>query len=141
MIDRQGRRTLGFLLGLLALATAALPARAAEFTMKFGTATINESQHQFLIYYKEALEKNSKGRIEVQVYPASQLGAIPREIEGVQFGSIQAFMGPVDFFVGIDPRFGVFSAPMLFKDDRQAALVVHDPALEKEMLGLAEGVA
>jgi TRAP-type C4-dicarboxylate transport system substrate-binding protein len=138
MIDRQGRRTLGFLLGLLALATAALPARAAEFTMKFGTATINESQHQFLIYYKEALEKNSKGRIEVQVYPASQLGAIPREIEGVQFGSIQAFMGPVDFFVGIDPRFGVFSAPMLFKDDRQAALVVHDPALEKEMLGLAE---
>jgi TRAP-type transport system periplasmic protein len=138
MIDRQGGWILCLLLGLAALMAAAPQPRAAEFTMKFGTATINESQHQFLIFYKEALEKNSKGRIEVQVYPASQLGAIPREIEGVQFGSIQAFMGPVDFFVGIDPRYGVFSAPMLFKDDKQAALVVHDPGLEKEMLGLAE---
>ena len=116
----------------------ACPALAAEFVMKFGTATINESQHEFLKTYKAALEEASQGRIEVQVYPGSQLGAIPREIEGVQFGSIQAFMGPVDFFVGIDPRYGVFSAPMLFRDEKHAALVIHDPVLEKEMLSLAE---
>lgn len=123
----------------LALALAALhpsAAAAADFVMKFGTATMNETQHQYIKFYKEALEQASKGRIEVQIYPNSQLGPIPREIEGVQLGSIQAYIGPVDFFVGVDPRYGVFSAPMLFKDDANAAATIHDPTLEKEMLAI-----
>ena len=113
------------------------PATAADFVMKFGTATINETQHQFIKFYKEEVEKASGGRIEVQIYPASQLGPIPREIEGVQLGNIQGYIGPVDFFVGVDPRFGVFSAPMLFRDDANAAKTIHDPAVEKAMLALA----
>src|SRR5271166_7132215 len=72
------------------------PARAADFVMKVGTATINETQHQFIKFYKEEVEKASGGRIEVQIYPASQLGPIPREIEGVQLGNIQGYVGPVD---------------------------------------------
>jgi TRAP-type transport system periplasmic protein len=120
----------------VAASAIATPAAAADFVMKFGTATMNETQHQYIKFYKEALEAASKGRIEVQVYPNSQLGPIPREIEGVQLGSIQGYVGPVDFFVGIDPRYGVFSAPMLFKDDTNAAATVHDPALEKAMLDL-----
>jgi TRAP-type transport system periplasmic protein len=125
-------------------ATAALaclapiaPATAADFVMKFGTATINETQHQFIKFYKEEVEKASGGRIEVQVYPASQLGPIPREIEGVQLGNIQGFIGPVDFFVGVDPRFGVFSAPLLFSNDANAEATIHDPAVEKTMFDLA----
>jgi TRAP-type transport system periplasmic protein len=113
------------------------PARAADFVLKFGTATINETQHQFIKFYKDELEKASGGRIEVQVYPASQLGPIPREIEGVQLGNIQGFIGPVDFFVGVDPRFGVFSAPLLFKDDANAEATIHDPAVQKAMFDLA----
>lgn len=112
------------------------PAVAADFVMKFGTATMNETQHQYLKFYKEALEQASNGRIEVQIYPNSQLGPIPREIEGVQLGSIQAYLGPVDFFVGVDPRYGVFSSPMLFKSDAHAIATIHDPALEAEMLSL-----
>jgi len=112
------------------------PASAADFVMKFGTATINEGQHQFLKFYKEEVEKASGGRIEVQIYPASQLGPIPREIEGVQLGNIQGYIGPVDFFVGIDPRFGVFSAPLVFRDDANAAATVEDPAIQKTMFDL-----
>src|SRR6202162_4866592 len=74
--------------------------------------------------------------MEVQVYPNSQLGPIPREIEGVQLGSIQGYSGPVDFFVGIDPRYGVFSAPLLFKSEVNAAATIHDPAIEQAMLAL-----
>ena len=120
---------------MLALAA---PAGAAEFVMKMGTATQNETQHQFLKMYKEALEKASGGRIEVQVYPNSQLGPIPREIEGVQLGSIQGYIGPVDFYVGVEPRYGVFSSPMLFRDEANAAATVHDPALQPVILGLAQ---
>ena len=120
----------------LACAAPLAPAAAADFVMKFGCATMNEGQHQFLKFYKEEVEKASGGRIEVQVYPNSQLGPIPREIEGVQLGNIQGYVGPVDFFVGVDPRFGVFSAPMVFKDDVNAAATIHDPAIEKAMLDL-----
>ena len=128
-------------IGLLAALTCAAPsspAASAEYVMKFGTATINETQHQFIKDYKEALEKASGGRIEVQVYPASQLGPIPREIEGVQLGTIQGYIGPVDFYVGLEPRYGVFSAPMLFRDEAHVAATIHDPEMQKIILDLAK---
>src|SRR5262249_4626701 len=74
---------------------------------------------------------------EVQIYPASQLGPILREIEGVQLGSIQGYIGPVDFYVGLDPRYGVFSAPMLFRDDANVDATIHDPAIPASILGMA----
>ena len=121
----------------LALLTLAGPASAADFVMKFGTATMNETQHQFIKFYKDEVEKASGGRIEVQIYPASQLGPIPAEVQGVQLGTVQGYIGPVDFFVGVDPRFGVFSTPMLFNDDANAAATIHDPSIEKAMFDLA----
>lgn len=128
----------GALAGFALIAMAVMPltpAIAAQYVMKFGTATMNETQHQFIKFYKTALEKASGGRIEVQIYPNSELGPIPREIEGVQLGSIQGYIGPVDFFVGVDPRFGVFSTPMLFRSDAQAAATIQDPTLQKELFG------
>lgn len=129
-------------IGLVALAFALGGTRssavAAEFVMKFGTATFNESQHQYIKFYKEALEKTSGGRIEVGVYPRSELGPIPRMIDGLQLGTIEAYIGPADFFVGVEPRFGVFSTPMLFKNGDHASAVVMDPALNSYILGLGE---
>src|SRR6266478_5125248 len=115
------------------------PAAAADFVMKFGTATFNESQHQYIKFYKEALEKASSGRIEVGIYPRSELGPIPRMIDGLQLGTIEAYIGPADFYVGVDPRFGVFSAPILFRDNDHASATVLDPELNEYILGL--GVA
>jgi len=114
------------------------PAAAAEYVMKFGTATINETQHQYIKFYKEALEKASSGSIEVQIYPASQLGPIPREIEGVQLGTIQGYIGPVDFYVGLEPRYGVFSTPMLFRDEAHVAATIHDPEMQKIILEMVK---
>ncbi len=119
----------------LALAFA-MPASAAEFTMKFGTATFNDTQHQFIKFYKENLEKASNGRIEVTIYPRSELGPIPRMIDGLQLGTIEAYLGPADFYVGVDPRFGVFSTPMLFKDKDHATRTAFDPALNEYALNL-----
>jgi len=124
------------MLGFAALAPA--PVVAADFTMKIGMATINDPNHAWAKWMKEAVEKASNKRIEVQIYPASQLGPVPRQIEGVQLGTIEAFLGPTDFFVGIDPRYGVFSIPTLFRDMRHASATLGDPALNGEILGLAD---
>ena len=124
------------------LAVAAVPVStplaASEFVMKFGTATFNESQHQYIKFYKEALEKASNGRIEVGIYPRSELGPIPRMIDGLQLGTIEAYIGPADFYVGVDPRFGVLSTPMLFRDNDHASATVLDPELNESLLSLGE---
>jgi TRAP-type transport system periplasmic protein len=122
------------LVGLL----PASPASAADFTMKFGTATYKESQHQFILFYKEALEKASGGRIKVEAYPRSELGPIPRMIDGLQLGTIEAYIGPADFFVGVDPRYGVFSTPTLFKNNDHASATVMDPELNKYILDMGK---
>ena len=136
---RSNLRIRLFAFAALSLLAQPVPsARSADFVLKFGTATQNETQHQFIKFYKEALEAASHGRIEVQVYPNSQLGPIPREIEGVQLGTIQGYIGPVDFFVGVEPRYGVFSAPMLFRDEANVAATIHDPELQQIILTMAE---
>ena len=127
-------RGLGAALALFAAGLA--PAAAADFTMKIGFGTMNDIQHQWATWMKEGIEARSNGRIEVKLYPRNQLGTIASQIEGVQLGTIEAFTSPADFFVGVDPRFGVFSIPVLFKDMPHAEKVLLDPELNKEILSL-----
>src|SRR5262245_28109448 len=126
--------TLNLRLPLTAAGTAfalclATTLHAQTFTMKFGTATVNEPQHEYIKIYKDEIEQRSGGRIKVEIYPQSQLGPIPRQIEGLQLGTIEGFIGPADFYVGVDKRYGVFSAPILFRDRQNAAAALADPDL------------
>jgi TRAP-type C4-dicarboxylate transport system substrate-binding protein len=119
------------------LAFAPAPVRAADpIVMKIGTATLNDMQHEYMRRLQAAIEKDSKGRIKVEIYPASQLGSIPREIEATQFGSIQAWVGPPEFLSGVDPRFEALSAPNLLGDVQHAAKVLNDKEFSAAFLGL-----
>lgn len=117
-------------------ACAAGPAVASEFTMKIGFATMNDIQHQWGTWMKEAVEARSNGRIKVELFPRNQLGTIASQIEGLQLGTVEAFTAPADFFGGVDPRFGVFSIPVLFRDMPHAERTLLNPELNKEILSL-----
>ncbi len=121
---------------LLAGLCAASPLHAADFTMKFGFGTANDIQHQWANWYKEEVEKRSGGRIEVKIFPRAQLGTGPSMMQGTQTGTIEAYTSPTDFFAGIDPRFGVFAIPFLFKGQEHASRVINDPEMNKEILAL-----
>jgi TRAP-type C4-dicarboxylate transport system substrate-binding protein len=107
---RKRRRSRGAVLAIAVLAAtlvsaAPLAAQPANpIVMKLSTATVHDTQHEWLIRFAAAVEKDSGGRIKGEVYPASQLGSIPRQIEGTQFGSIQGWTGPPEFLVGVDER-------------------------------------
>jgi TRAP-type transport system periplasmic protein len=120
------------------LCGSATPASAQgkTYIMKLSTATIHDTQYEWLERFAAAVKKDSHGRIVPQIYPASQLGSIPRQIEGVQFGSIQGWMGPPEFLVGVDERYEALSAPGLFTSEAQDVKVIQDPAVQKLMLGL-----
>ncbi len=127
----------GMMTALLAQAPAA--AQAVKVTvMKLSTATINDTQHEWLKRFAALVEKDSGGRIKAEIYPASQLGSIPRQIEGVQFGSIQGWMGPPEFLVGVDERYEAMSSPGLFSSIDQVMKVAQDPPIQKMMYGLGE---
>jgi TRAP-type C4-dicarboxylate transport system substrate-binding protein len=111
-------------------------AQSNPIVMKLSTATINDTQHEWLKRFAAAVEKDSGGRIKGEVYPASQLGAIPRQIEGVQFGAVQCWVGPPEFLVGVDERYEALSAPGLFSSRSQYQHTIEDPAVLDLMLGL-----
>lgn len=131
---------LAFAAGMMTALLGQMPASAQDktFTMKLSTATVNDTQHEWLKRFTALVEKNSNGKIKGEIYPASQLGSIPRQIEGVQFGSIQGWMGPPEFLVGVDERFESMSAPGLFSSIEQVMKVAQDPPVQKLIYSAGE---
>jgi len=123
----------GAAVALLALTFGARAADDQSYVMKLGLATINDAQHEWCKRFVAMVEKDSGGKIKGEIYPASQLGPIPREIEGVQFGAIQGYIGPPEFLVGVDDRFEVLSAPGLVTDMAHGVRIASDPELQKMM--------
>ena len=123
----------------LALTFGAAQAQDKTFVMKVTLPTINDAPHQFAKDFAALVEKDSGGRIKGEVYPASQLGSIPRQIEGTQFGAIQVATVPPEFFVGIDERFEIMAAPGLADSLEHGQRIAADPEVLKLMLKLGAG--
>jgi TRAP-type C4-dicarboxylate transport system substrate-binding protein len=121
---------------ILSLSLGAALAQDKTYTMKITLPTLNDPSYVFAKNYAAALERDSGGRIKTEIYPASQLGSVPRQIEGTQFGAIQCAVIPPEFFVGVDERFEVMAAPGLVDSMEQGERLAADPAALKVMLGL-----
>jgi len=127
-----------FSLGAMLVAGFAGTAAAQDkaMTIKLATATLNDAQHEWMKRFAVMIEKNTGGRMKAEVYPASQLGTIPRMIEGTQLGSIQIWVGPPEFLVGVDQRFELLSVPGLFQSEQHALKTIADPEFAKAFLAL-----
>src|SRR5262249_59789049 len=137
MRGRLGRTAAAVAAAVLWLAVALGVAPAAEdktYVMKVTLPTLNDTVHQFAKNFAAAVEKESGGRIKGEVYPASQLGPIARPIDAVQFGAIQCAIIPPEFFVGVDERFEVMTAPGLVSSMEHGQRLAAAPAVPK--LGL-----
>jgi TRAP-type C4-dicarboxylate transport system substrate-binding protein len=120
----------------LALTFGAAQAQDKTYVMKVTLPTINDAPHQYAKDFAALVEKDSGGRIKGEVYPASQLGSIPRQIEGTQFGAIQVATVPPEFFVGIDERFEVMATPGLADSIEHGQRIAADPQVLKLMMKL-----
>ena len=123
---------------LIALLFALLPGFASSQTvMKMATATINDVQHEWLKRFDAELKPHA-ARLKIEIYPASQLGQIPRMVEGVAVGTIESFVTPTSFLVSVEPRFQVFDAIGVFNSPEHLNKVLQDPAFRKRALALGE---
>jgi len=139
-VGAAGASALSLALALaLALTFGAAQAQDKTFVMKVTLPTINDAPHQFAKDFAALVEKDSGGRIKGEVYPASQLGSIPRQIEGTQFGAIQVATVPPEFFVGVDERFEVMATPGLADSIEHGQRIASDPEVLKLMMKLGAG--
>lgn len=99
----------------------------AQSTMKLATATINDVQHEWMKVFADELAERAPGAVKTEIYPASQLGAIPRMAEGVLLGTIEAFTTPTAFMTNVDPRFQAFDVPGLFVSPQDVKAALHNP--------------
>jgi len=130
------RAFIAALLIILATRSSAPAAKDNPYVMKIALATLNDALHQFAKEYASVIEKDSGGRIKVEIYPGSQLGSTQRQAEGVQFGAIQCIVVPPEFLTGIDERFELLAAPGLVDTMAKGQRVAADPAVRQLMLGL-----
>jgi TRAP-type C4-dicarboxylate transport system substrate-binding protein len=121
-----------------ALTALSMQTRAQGFEMKIGFATINDAQHKSASWFSDEIAKRTGGRIKARVFPASQLGKIPRQIEGIQLGTQEAFVTPPGFFVGINPAFQAPDAPGLFDSFEHQYRTLNHPSVRSKFLSLAD---
>jgi TRAP-type transport system periplasmic protein len=119
-----------------AMTLDAFAADDKTYVMKIALATLDDALHQYAKNYAAAVERDSGGRIKAEIYPASQLGSIERQAQGVRFGAIQCQIVAPEFLVGIDERFEVLAAPGLVTSMADGQRVAADPAVLKLILGL-----
>ena len=106
------------------------------YVMKIGTPTVNDTPENFVRLFGPMVEKDSGGRIKIELYSASKLGPMAREIEGLQFGSIECAIIPPEFFVGVDERFELPATPGLVDSLAHGQRLSAQADFNKLMLGL-----
>ncbi|MGI9504839.1 MAG: hypothetical protein ACR2RE_17480, partial [Geminicoccaceae bacterium] len=101
--------------GTLAVAAAALvtlgaggtTAKAADFVLKYGhpgPVGDDSDDHVAGEFLKSFLETRSNGRIEVQIFPGSQLGSFREMVEQVNAGTLEIAHTALGGLVGFMPE-------------------------------------
>ncbi|MBS4193075.1 DctP family TRAP transporter solute-binding subunit [Bacillus sp. FJAT-49705] len=93
-----------------------------------------QSTHLAAVTFKEKLEKESNGRLKVELFPNGQLYGSDREaIEAVQLGNIEMTIPALAPLASFNKKFLVFDLPFLF-NDHEAAYKALDGELGQELL-------
>lgn len=83
--------------------------------------------------YAKRVNEKLKGKYEVRVFHSSQLGSDEDMLKGIKVGVLEMF-APSTIMSTVDPRFGVFEMPYLFKDRAHVKGVFEDPKVKAVLL-------
>jgi len=103
-------------------------------------AHVTAVDHPFqlgLLKFKEIVEKETNNKIQIRIYPSTQLGNERDLIEGMQLGTVQktpTANAPLSSWV---PELMVFDLPYIFRDAEHAKKVLNGP-IGKELASKTE---
>jgi len=142
MVTRSEFRWAVVLLMALALVGAGVPvvAGAAEITLRAGhdqpPKSMYDEGHQYLA---RKMAEKTNGRVQVQVFPAAQLGSEVVMIEGMRMGSIDIVNAHVANLATVVPEMALFSVSYLFKDQAHLERLIDDPKFQQRIAQIVEG--
>ncbi|MGO1118433.1 TRAP transporter substrate-binding protein [Rhodovibrionaceae bacterium A322] len=106
------------LAGIGALTLAALPASAADTTLRISLQLPLKSHlGQNLLLFKEEVEKNSNGDIAVEIYDSAQLYKDKEVPQAVGSGQIEMGVASLTRYVGDIPAVDIFYQPFMFNSE------------------------
>ena len=116
-------------------ATFAGAAHAADFTFTFAHVLTEDTPNaRAAVVFKEEVEKNSNGRIEINIRPAAQLGGDVEIIEQTQMGLVHIAIPPTGNLANFNEQMYLFDLPFLLNDNA-AMMRVLDGEVGTELLG------
>eukprot|EP01029_Cantina_marsupialis_P010891 TRINITY_DN2457_c0_g2_i1.p1 TRINITY_DN2457_c0_g2~~TRINITY_DN2457_c0_g2_i1.p1 ORF type:complete len:222 (+),score=37.48 TRINITY_DN2457_c0_g2_i1:67-732(+) len=91
--------------------------KQGEYVLKFShVVSSNTPKGKAADYFEKRLEELTKGRIEVQVYPSSQLYKDNAVLKALKLDTVQMAAPSFSKFGKIVPQLALFDLPFLFKD-------------------------
>jgi tripartite ATP-independent transporter DctP family solute receptor len=130
-MDRATALALALLVAV-GLTAAAGPATAQAIKLRAGhdqpVGSMYDEGHKM---FKKLVEERSGGRIQVDVFPAAQLGAEVAMMEGLRLGSLDVACANAPNAATVFPEIGFFSVAYLFKDLDHFERLVNDPKFVK----------
>jgi hypothetical protein len=96
---------------------------AQKTILKLGWTTVDSPTDPYTVgakAFKKAVEENSKGSIEVQLYPNRQLGEEKQVMEAVRFGTVDMTIMTNAVIAQIEPAYQVNDLPFLYSSEEQA---------------------
>lgn len=112
---------------------------AAERLRVAGNFPTDHSASRAMEVFKEEVESASNGEIQVDLFPAMQLGGATENVDQVRSGSIFAVFTSIAYFTRSVPDYEAVSLPFLFDSRDQAFAVMDGPVgehLDEQMADL-----
>ncbi|MER2010222.1 DctP family TRAP transporter solute-binding subunit [Solibacillus sp. FSL W7-1472] len=100
--------------------TSASGEQVYKLKVAHSSAATDDRLENSLQEFKKSIEEKSNGRIIIETYPNSQLGAERETLEGVQNGSIEMAVISTGPFSGFSKSMMVLDLPYLFKNGEEA---------------------
>ena len=90
-------------------------------TIRMGAGTgADNPMMTFMERFKEYAERESDGRITVEIYPFGQLGTNAQNVQSVADGSVEMYMVPSNYWGALVPQVNTLVLPGLFDDSAHA---------------------
>jgi TRAP-type transport system periplasmic protein len=128
------KRTAAFA-ALVAAGTLAGTAVAQDVqTLKIGC--VLDAQHPLLVGGRrvaEIVERESKGRLKIALYPSSQLGGQREVLQNVQAGVVDGALEATATLTNFVPQLGAIDLPYLAKDQDAAYRLFDSPVFDQEL--------
>lgn len=105
------------ILGVVTASLLATSAMAAEYVMKIShVVNANTPKGIASDYLEKRIEELTNGRIDVQVFPNSQLYGDGEEMKALVMNNVQVIMPSLSKFTSIAPQMQLFDLPFIFRD-------------------------